>query len=96
MKIKNDKKKEFVLKAIEGFNEFRKPEGVAKLVEIKNNEFVVRFSGHMCFCCGTYDYFEDLMYELKELGINSEIKECQNFINYFLVKYKIKNEKNIA
>ena len=37
-----------LLKGIEKFNEIRVPEAKAELVEIKGNEVLVRFSGHMC------------------------------------------------
>jgi hypothetical protein len=91
MKIKEIKNK--ILIAIERFNEIRRPEAVAELIELKGNNFLIKFSGHMCFTCGTYDYFEDLMYELCDLGVETKIKEFQNFGDYFLVRYEIKTQK---
>ena len=44
---------------------------------------------HMCYTCGVYDYFEDLVYELEDLGVKSKIKDYKRFNNYFLVEYKI-------
>jgi hypothetical protein len=85
--------KKRVLEGILKFNEIRKPEAIAQLVKFKNKEFLVKFSGHMCFTCGTYDYFEDLMYELRDLGVETKIKEFQNFGDYFLVRYEIKTQK---
>jgi hypothetical protein len=85
--------KKRVLEGILKFNEIRKPEAIAQLVKLKNKEFLVKFSGHMCFTCGTYDYFEDLMYELRDLGVETKIKEFQNFGDYFLVRYEIKTQK---
>lgn len=79
-----------ILIAIEWFNEIRRPEAVAELIELKGNNFSIKFSGHMCFTCGTYDYFEDLMYELRDLGVEAKIKEFRNLGNYFLVRYQIK------
>jgi hypothetical protein len=88
MKMNEIKNK--ILIAIEWFNEIRRPEAVAELIELKGNNFSIKFSGHMCFTCGTYDYFEDLMYELRDLGVEAKIKEFRNLGNYFLVRYQIK------
>jgi hypothetical protein len=78
-----------ILMAIEKFNEIRVPEAKAELVEFKGNNFLIKFSGHMCFTCGTYDYFEDLIYEFKDWGIAIKIKDYQNFGDYYLVHYEI-------
>ncbi len=83
-----------LLKGIEKFNEIRVPEAKAELVEIKGNEVLVRFSGHMCFTCGTYDYFDDLIYEMKDLGIDLEIQGFKRENgNRYLVSYLIKGRK---
>lgn len=84
---KNLKKK--ILKGVEKFNEIRSPEAIAELVKLKNKQFLIKFSGYMCFTCGTYDYFEDLIFELKPLGLKAKIQDFQNFGNYFLVQYKL-------
>ena len=81
--------KEKISKAIENFNQIRSPEAVAELVKIKDSNFLIKFSGHMCYTCGVYDYFEDLVYELEDLGVKSKIKDYKRFNNYFLVEYKI-------
>jgi hypothetical protein len=78
-----------ILMAIEKFNEIRVPEAKAELIEFKENNFLIKFSGHMCFTCGTYDYFEDLIYEFKDWGIEIKIKDYQNFGDYYLVHYEI-------
>ncbi|MBO3803690.1 MAG: hypothetical protein JTT11_07480 [Candidatus Brockarchaeota archaeon] len=57
---------EAVSEAIERYNRYRSPEATAKLVEAKEGGFTVDFSGPFCGSCGAYDYFEDLVYELKE------------------------------
>jgi len=83
-----------LLKGIEKFNEIRVLEAKAELVEIKGNEVLVRFSGHMCFTCGTYDYFEDLIYEAKDCGIELKIKDFKrDKENSYLVTYQIKGRK---
>ncbi len=81
--------------AIESFNKIRKPEAIARLLEFKDKKFLVKFTGHMCFSCGVYDYFEDLMWELRDLGIETKIESYKNFINYFKVKYQIFNQVKI-
>jgi len=86
---KERKLKERILKGIEKFNEIRSPEAVAELKELKRSQFLIKFSGHMCFTCGTYDYFDDLVYELRELGLKTKILNFKNFGNYYLVSYEI-------
>jgi hypothetical protein len=82
--------KEIVLKGIERFNEIRTPEAKADLAKIKKNEILVCFSGHRCFTCGTYDYFDDLIFEMLEVGPLPERKELKRENeNSYLVKYKI-------
>jgi hypothetical protein len=44
-----------VLKTIEVYNRYRSPEVKAKLVEMKNNGFVIDFEGTFCQSCGVKD-----------------------------------------
>jgi hypothetical protein len=37
-------------------------EAVVEVVERGPERLVARFSGNMCYTCGTYDYFEDFAY----------------------------------
>lgn len=65
---------EAISKAIERYNRYRSPEATAKLVKAGNGEFTVDFDGPFCRSCGVYDYFEDLIYGLKDLSnIQAEI-----------------------
>ncbi len=59
--------KDSVLKAIEEYNKYRSPEAKAKLVKISDRELVLDFEGSFCRTCGVVDYFEDFIYELREL-----------------------------
>lgn len=59
---------EAISKAIERYNHYRSPEVTAKLVKAGNEAFIVDFDGPFCKSCGIYDYFEDLIYELKDLS----------------------------
>mgnify|MGYP001031575589 CR=1 FL=1 len=83
--------KEKILKGIERFNKIRKPEAIAEFVGLKNKKVLIKFSGHMCFTYRTYDYFEDLIYKMKNLGINFQLKDYQRKNeNYYLATYRLK------
>jgi len=59
--------KEIFLRAVDSYNRYRKPEAEASLVKVRGNELVVDFEGSFCWTCGVYDFFEDLIYEVKNL-----------------------------
>lgn len=65
--------KEFIRKAIQAFNKYRGLEANAKIIDYHENTLIVDFKGTFCQTCGLYDYFEDLIYDLKDL-IDIEIK----------------------
>jgi len=81
-----------VLKAVETYNRYRSPEATAKLVKFEGNELVVDFGGTFCKGCGVYDYFEDFIYELKDMaGVQVEISSFEpKGTEGFRVKYTIK------
>lgn len=56
--------------AIETYNEYRSPMATADLVGRDVSGFRVRFEGPFCRTCCRDDYFEDLVYELDELGVD--------------------------
>jgi len=79
--------KELIEKAIEDFN--LKFNTNCRLLEIRDKEFDILFQGHICFTCGTYDYFEDLRIILEE-KIGKEIYlKCyeQNEDGSYIVTY---------
>lgn len=80
--------KEAVLKAIESYNHFRSPEATAKLVKMDKDELIVDFEGSFCRTCGTYDWLEDFIYELKRF-VNVEL-EIVSFENYRPEKIRVK------
>lgn len=55
---------------IETYNEYRSPMATAELVERGGDWFRVRFMGPFCTTCCRDDYFEDLIYELDEFGVD--------------------------
>ena len=58
---------------IREYNKYRTPEVTAKLVSIDDVSFRIEFSGHFCFTCGFYDYFDDLRFLLEDINIITKI-----------------------
>ncbi|MDQ2049928.1 hypothetical protein RBH26_05470 [Natronolimnohabitans sp. A-GB9] len=56
--------------AITAYNEYRSPMATASLADAVKHSFAVRFEGPFCRMCCDYDYFEDLIYELSEVGVD--------------------------
>lgn len=54
-----------IKRAVEEYNRYRSPEATATLVGLEGERFLIEFRGPFCLSCGVYDYFEDLIYELK-------------------------------
>jgi len=79
--------KEAVLKAIYEYNKYHSPEAKAELMEIREDNLTIIFEGPFCLSCGVYDYFEDLIYEIKRL-IDIEI-EIIGFKEHELGKFKV-------
>ncbi len=83
------KLKEKIEKAISEYNRYRSPEFTAHLISLREGEIVVAYTWHGCSTCGLYDYFEDLIYNLEEVGIKAKIKEVREEENGFVVIYQI-------
>jgi len=66
--MKEEDLKKILAEAIESYNRYRGPEAEARMVRVKYNELVVDFSGPFCWGCGTYEYFEDLIYEVRSIS----------------------------
>jgi len=65
--------REYIDKAIQTFNKYRGLEAHAKVINYHGDTLIVDFRGTYCQTCGLYDYFEDLIYDLKDL-VDVEIK----------------------
>ncbi|WP_049921196.1 hypothetical protein [Halopiger djelfimassiliensis] len=79
--------------AIGAYNEYHSPMATAELVDSTADAFAVRFEGPFCRMCCDYDYFEDLIYELTEYGVDSAAVAVEE-IEYdgdetFLVEYVV-------
>ncbi len=63
-----------------------------RILKADENEIVIHFRGHICFTCGTYDYFEDLAYELTEkLGREYVVESYEQLDDgTYIVHYKPK------
>jgi hypothetical protein len=97
--LKGTNLNKLVLKAIEIYNCHRSPEAAAKLVGIEKDGFSIEFNGAFCLSCGVTDYFEDFIYELKDLNSNFgvEIKEIKQFgLQSYRVHYLIKRNSSDA
>jgi len=76
-----------VLKAIREYNKYRSPEANAKLIELKENEFVLDVEGTFCRACGVWNCLNDLEYELwKNAGLEVKIV---NFNEYAPAKIRV-------
>ncbi|MFX1363207.1 MAG: hypothetical protein ACFE7A_07120 [Promethearchaeota archaeon] len=65
--------REYIEKAIHSYNKYRGLEANAKVLDFNGNTLIVDFRGTYCQTCGLHDYFEDLIYDLKDL-VDVEIK----------------------
>lgn len=64
-----------ISEAIDEYNRYRSPEAIAEIIDYKDNELIVRFTGSFCFTCGINDWIEDLKYVLEDHGVEAEITE---------------------
>ncbi len=80
-----------VLRALKEYNRCRSPEATATLVEIDDDELILDFEGPFCRTCGTYDYLEDFIYELKRISdIGIKIASYENLgLEKIRVRYAI-------
>ena len=85
---------ELILTACENFNKYRNPEATAELVKIDKRSFIIDFNGSFCLSCGVRDYFEDLIFEIKDVNnkLRVEIKSSNQVghqryrVHYIFVK----------
>ena len=85
--------KRILNKGLEEYNKYRTPEVVATLKKLNENSFGVEFRGTFCTTCGFYDYFDDLKYELEDLGLFVDIEKIEEFEEGAFVEFVIKEAK---
>jgi len=75
---------------VDEFNKHRHPEVTARL-SILGKDFVdIDFLGTYCLTCGFYDYFEDFIEMLRDVGVETEIEHVEEFIGGATVQYRIR------
>lgn len=78
--------------AIATYNDYHSPMATAELREISETGFAVRFEGPFCRMCCDYDYFEDLIYELPDYGVDPDTVEVRDVAyepeERFLVRFR--------
>ncbi len=73
--------------AIKEYNSVRAPESIAQLWGFNGNEFKVRFTGHFCYTCGFYDYFDDFLFILEDMEYKFYRKEILEIENGAIVTF---------
>lgn len=88
--------KKSIVEAIKTYNKYRSPEAEAKLIKYEDNELFIEFKGPFCQGCGVYDYFEDFIYELRDIvDVEMEIKDVEKMDEEaFRVQYGIGKRKD--
>ncbi|MEN2974035.1 MAG: hypothetical protein ABDH32_00455 [Candidatus Caldarchaeales archaeon] len=88
--------RDVIVKTIQEFNKYRRSVAEAELIEIKDDEVVLKISGSLCHTCGFIDYLEDFIYEMERLTDDYRV----NLTGYqvlgddeFLVKYRVEEKK---
>lgn len=76
---------------IEEYNKYRTPEVIARLISFDNANFRIEFSGHFCYTCGFYDYFDDFRFLLEELKVKAEIKEIEEIDEGAVVTFTLES-----
>lgn len=81
------------MKVVEEYNKYRAPEVEAQVLHVKNGEIIVKFGGSFCYTCGFYDYIDDFLIELRDIGINAVVKEIIECIpDDVVVVFEVKKE----
>ncbi len=77
--------------AIKSYNEYKGDIAEAELVDIEGGTYKVKFEGNFCLSCCMDEYFLDLVYELKDREIETELKVFyQVGMRSFIAEYKKK------
>ena len=62
-----------VARGLDLYNRYRAPEARATLLSFDGEKLVVRFEGSFCETCGINDWVEDLVYVLRDVGLEAEL-----------------------
>jgi len=79
-----------LLKGIRTYNRYRSPLAKAELHDFSSDDFEVVFRGNFDVYCCMDEYFVDLVYELKEVGIDADLVDFSLIEEgKYLAEYKI-------
>ena len=78
---------------LEKFRKFFGKEAMVEIIESSDKHIIAKFYGHMCYTCGTYDYFEDFIILYSECaGKDWIIDKIEGFEDYYIVTFKPKKD----
>jgi len=78
---------------IREYNKYRTHEVITRLISIDNSSFRIEFTGHFCFTCGFYDYFDDFRFLLEELNVKAMITEIVEIEEGAVVTFTLESQK---
>lgn len=82
---------DLIKRAVEEYNRYRAPEVEARVLRFDGEKLTVEFGGSFCYTCGFYDYIDDFVIELGDLGIAAKIKEVfEDLPRGVVVVFKLK------
>lgn len=70
-----DMDEDIIESAIESYNEYKADIAEAELVKAGKQKIQVKFEGNFCLSCCMDEYFIDLVYEMKDVDIETELKD---------------------
>jgi len=80
-----------ISKAVEEYNKYRAPEVEVRVLRFDGEELTAEFGGSLCYTCGFYDYIDDFVIELRDLGVVAEVKEVvEDLPRGVVVVFKLK------
>jgi len=82
---------EIIRSAIRSYNEYKADIAEAELIDVEGETYKVKFEGNFCLSCCMDEYFLDLVYELKDREIETELKAFYQIgERSFIAEYKKK------
>jgi len=78
-------------KVIKEYNEYRSPEATARRISMNDKSFKIGLTGHFCYTCGFYDYFDDFKILLEETGLKTKITEIKEIEEGAIVKFTMES-----
>ena len=83
--------KKIIKQTIEEYNKYRTHEVTARLILIESSNCKIDFTGHFCFTCGVYDYFDDFRFLLEESNVKAKITEIEEIDEGAIVTFTLES-----